>query len=120
MDDIEKSRVAYVQQLETKLQHLQAEYEKYKAAAEKWEPKVTVLSDPKTQKTTIGLQFGGKHVHATVTAQWLCEMDQTGAVTGIVDALVESLVVEQLRKVIAPEVERAQKGAKAVEGAGKW
>lgn len=120
MDDIEKSRVTYVQQLEAKMQHLQAEYEKYKAAAEKWEPKVTVSVDPKSQKTTIGLEFGGKHVHATVTHDWLCQMDTTGAVTNIVDVLVESLVVEQLRKVVAPEVERAQKGALAVNGAGKW
>ena len=120
MDDIEKNRVTYVQQLETKMQHMQAEYEKYKAIADKWEPKITVLADPKTQKTTIGLEFGGKHVHATVTHDWLCQMDSTGAVSGIVDALVESLVVEQLRKVVAPEVERAQKGAKATAGAGKW
>ncbi len=120
MDDIEKNRATYVQQLETKLQHAQAELDKFKTIAEKWEPKITVATDPKTQKTTFGLQFGGKHVHATVTADWLCQMDSTGATSAVVDALVESLVVAELRKVIAPEVERAQHGAKAVAGAGKW
>lgn len=120
MDDIEKNRVTYVQQMETKLQHMQTEYEKYKAIAEKWEPKITVKTDTGTQKITFGLQFGGKFVHATVGADWLAGMDSTGATSTIVDALVESLVVAEIRKVVQPDVERIQAGVKAVQGAGKW
>ena len=120
MDDIEKSRVAYVQQLETKMQHLQAEHDKYKAAADKWEPKLTVKTDAESKKITFGLEFGGKFVHATVADALLGQMDATGATSTIVDALVESLVVAEIRKVVQPEVERAQRGAKAIQGAGKW
>ena len=120
MEDIEKSRAVYVQQLETKLQHLQAEHDKYKTIAERWEPKLTVKTDTETKKVTFGLEFGGKFVHATVGDTWLAGMDATGATSTIVDALVESLVVSELRKVIQPEVERAQRGVQAIQSAGKW
>lgn len=120
MEDIEKSRVAYVQHLETQIKHLQAEHDRYKEIADKWEPRVTVVTDPATNKTSFGLEFGGKRVHATVSQNYLVEMDSTGATSDIVDALVESLVVDQLRKVVAPEVDRAQRSAKTTSGAGKW
>ena len=120
MEDMEKNRVTYVQQMEAKLGHLQTEYEKYKAIAERWEPQITVQANTETNKTTFGLQFGGKFVHATVTHDWLIGMDNTGATSAIVDALVESLVVSEIRKIVAPEVARVQQGAQASEGAGKW
>lgn len=120
MNDIEKSRVAYVQQLETKLAHLQNEYEKHKAIADKWEPRVTVKTDTETGKVTFGLQFGGKYVHATVSQNYLAQMDTTTATSEICDALVESLVVSELRKIFAPEIERMSRGAFSVTNAGKW
>lgn len=120
MDDIEKNRVAYVSQLEAKLKHLQSEHDKYKTLADKWEPKLTVVTDPQTKKVTFGLEFGGKRVHATVTDQWLAGMDSTSATSTVVDALVESLVVEKIRTIVAPELERVQRGAIAMQGAGKW
>lgn len=120
MDDIEKTRVTHVHQMELRLQHLQQEHDRYKAIAEKWEPVITTKTDPATQKSTFGLRFGGKNVQATVTSQYLCEMDTTTAISAIVDALVESLVVSQLRQVVAPELERVQASAKATVGAGKW
>lgn len=120
MDDIEKNRVQYVQQIETKLSHLQTEYEKYKALADKWEPKLTVKTETETGKVTFGLQFGGKFVHATVSPEYLVQMDNTTATSEISDALVESLVVSEIRKIIAPEVERLQRGAKTTSNAGKW
>jgi hypothetical protein len=120
MEDFEKNRVTHVQQMEATVKHLRAEHDRYKAIAEKWEPVVTVQTDANTQKTKFGLRFGGKNVHATVSSNFLQEMDSTGATSQIVNALVESLVVEQLTKVIRPEVERAQQGANATLGAGKW
>lgn len=120
MEDIEKARAEYVTRLEAQMQHLQAEYGKYKEIAERWEPKVTVKTDTQTQTVTVGLQFGGKYVHATVPAAYLQQVDETSAVSTVTDALVESLVVEHIRKAVAPELARAQQGAKAVEGAGKW
>jgi hypothetical protein len=118
MEDIEKSRATYVQQLENSVQHLKKEHDTYKAIAEKWEPVVNLATSD--GKVTFGLKFGGKYVHATVTQEYLAEMDKTSATSAIVDALVESLVVDQLRQVFLPEVERAQAGAKAIQKAGKW
>lgn len=120
MQDIEKSRVEYVQRLETQLEHMAKELDKYKQIAETWEPKITTVTEPSTQRTTFGLSFGGKLVHATVTQQYLAETDLNSAASTIVDALVESLVVEQLRKKIMPDVERNQQNARATVGAGKW
>jgi len=120
MDDIEKNRATYVQQIETKISHLQNECEKYKAIADKWEPKLTMKTDVKSGNVTFGLQFGGKFVHASVTQQWLLQVDETSATTSIVDALVESLVVSELRKIVAPEVDKAQRAAKSISTAGKW
>lgn len=120
LHDMEKSRAVHVLNLEQTLEHMRAEHDKYKTLAEKWEPVVTTEIDAVSGKTKFGLRFGGKNVHATVTTQFLTEMDSPGATAAIVDALVESLVVEQLRLVVRPSVERAQNGAKAVLGAGKW
>lgn len=120
MDDIEKNRATYVQQLELTVQHLQGEHDKYKRLADKWEPKVTVKTDPATQKVSFGLEFGGKFTHATVTDTWLVGMDVTSAVTSITAALVDNLVEAEIRKVIQPEVERARNGAQSIQNAGKW
>ena len=120
MQDIEKSRVEYVQRLETQLEHMAKELDRYKQIADTWEPKFTTVTDPNSQKTTFGLSFGGKLVHATVTHQYLAETDLNSASSTIVDALVESLVTEQLRKKIMPDVERNQKNARATSGAGQW
>lgn len=118
--DIEKNRAEYVQRIETQFAHIKGEYEKYKAIADKWEPRVTVSTDVETGKVSFGLKFGGKHVHATVTQQWLSQMDETSAVSSIVDALVESLVVAELRQVFVPEVKRLQAAAKTIQTAGNW
>jgi hypothetical protein len=120
MDDIEKGRVSYVQELEVKMKHLQAEHDRFKRIADKWEPRLTVVIDPKTQKTTFGLAFGGKKMQATVGSDFLAQMDATGITTQLADTFYENLVSEHLKTIIRPEVERVQKGAISVEGAGKW
>lgn len=120
MDDMEKGRVTYVANMEQQLQHMKSEHDKYKAIARKWEPIVTTEIDAGSGRTKFGLQFGGKNVQAEVSSQFLVEMDTVGATTQIVDVLIESLVKDQLSKVLAPIVERAQNGARAVSGAGKW
>jgi uncharacterized protein (DUF111 family) len=120
MDDLDKTRVAYVATMENQLNHMRSEYEKYKSLAEKWEPVITSNTDTASGKITFGLRFGGKNVHATVTNEFLVQMDTTGATSAIVDSLVESLVIDQLAKVLRPEVERAQKGAKSISNVGKW
>lgn len=120
MNDIEKNRVQYVQQMEQTLSHLTKEYEKFKGLAEKWEPRITTEMNSTAQTVKIGLQFGGKYVHATLTFKALQETDLTTAVSAVADALIESLVVEQLRSVIAPKLDEAMKNAKSIKGAGTW
>jgi hypothetical protein len=118
--DIEKSRVTYVQQMENQVQHLRAEHDKYKALADKWEPRVTVVNDVRTNVVSFGLEFGGKRVHANVTPEFLTQMDAAGACTAILDSLVKGLVEAQLRTVLLPEVQRAQQSVNAIVSAGKW
>lgn len=118
--DVEKTRVTHAHQIEQQMQHLSAELDRYKAIAEKWEPIVTVEIDPSTQKTKFGLRFGGKNTQAVASPEFLIQMDTDGATSQITSVLIEGLVADQLAKVLRPEVERAQNGAKAVQNAGKW
>ena len=119
-DDIEKNRVEYVHRMEQTVEHLKREHDRYKAIAEKWEPVITTEVDAKTQVVKIGLKFGGKHVHCTLTYGAMQQNTAEDAITSVTDALVESLVVEQIRKAVAPELTKIVAGAKAVAGAGKW
>lgn len=120
MEDIEKNRVEYVARLEATVEHLRAEYERYKAIAEKWEPKVTSVMDPKTQTVKIGLMLGGKGSQAQISFTSLAETDATTAVSAIVDVLVESNVAARLREAVAPEVDKLLPSVKATLAAGNW
>lgn len=119
-DDIEKNRVEYVQKMEQTVEHLKREYDRYKAIADKWEPVITTEVDTQKQSVKVGLRFGGKNVHCTLTYQAMQQHTTEDAITSVTDALVESLVVEQIRKAVAPELTKLVAGAKAVAGAGKW
>jgi hypothetical protein len=120
MDDIEKSRTEYVVRLEQTLQHAQAELARYKAIAEKWEPKLHAEISPADQQARFTLEFGGKRTTATITFPAMAQTDPTTATSAIVDALIESNVAARLRDVVMPEVQRIQPSLKAMAGAGKW
>ncbi len=118
--DYEKNRVEYVAQMEAQVQHLRSEYDKYKALADKWEPRVTVANDTMSGQVAFGLEFGGKRANVKVGTKFLEQMDAAGATTQIMEALIKGLVEDQLRAVLLPEVQKAQKGVQAIAGAGKW
>lgn len=118
--DIEKTRVDYVQTMEIQVRHLQTELDKYKAIAEKWEPRFTAQSDAATQMLAIGLEFGGKRANVKVSENFLHQMDATGATSELLHALINGLVKDQLHAVLKPIVERAQKNVNSVGGAGQW
>ncbi len=120
MDDIEKSRVMYVQQLETKLSHLQAEYQRLKDIAEKFEPQITAITNPGDGKTSFGLRFGGRLTHVSVDDAWLLGMDETTAVSEITRALTDSIVYDEIKKAVQPELVKMRRAAAARSGAGKW
>jgi hypothetical protein len=120
MDDIEKFRSEYVIRLETNLTHAQQELARYKAIAEKWEPKLHAEISVIDQQCRFTLEFGGKRTTATITFPAMERTDVTTATSAIVDALIESNVAARLREVVQPEVERIQPSLKTVAGAGKW
>lgn len=120
MEDIEKFRSEYVMRLETNLQHAQQELAKYKAIAEKWEPKLHAEISAKEQQCRFTLEFGGKRTTATITVPAMESTDVTTATSAIVDALVESNVAARLRDIVQPEVQRIQPSLKVMAGAGKW
>jgi hypothetical protein len=120
MDDIEKTRVEYVTRLEQTLQHAQAELAKFKAIAEKWEPRLHAELSTADAQARFTLEFGGKRTTATITFTAMAQTDPTTATSAIVDALIESNVASRLRDVVMPEVMRIQPSLKAVAGAGKW
>lgn len=119
-EDIEKNRAEYVARLEAKLQHATAEAAKYKAIAEKWQPICHGELDPQSQNVRFTLQFGGSRCTATVGFAALSEADVTTAVSGVVDALIESMVADKIREPVRPEVERMMPSLKAALNAGKW
>lgn len=116
--DNEKNRVEYVNRIEQQLIHLQAEHNRYKALAEKWEPKFTVKNEE--GKVVFGFQLGGKYVHANLSHEYLREVDLTSGVSTLLEAFNNTLVSEQLRTVITPEFDRVQKSIQKIEDAGKW
>ena len=118
--DIEKNRSEYVTRLEATLAHAQNEAARFKAIAEKWEPRATTQLDPVKQLVTVGLEFGGKFSHAQITFQSMANTDPTTAISAIVDALIESNVASRLREALEPEVTRLLPSVKASLGAGKW
>lgn len=109
MQDIDKTRAEYIVRLEEQLQHAQAQLAQFKPLADKWTP---VISGDNTQgDARFTLVFGGKRVTATVTQHMLLETDLTSLTSSIIDTLIESLVADRLREVVAPEVERIMRQA---------
>lgn len=117
MDDIEKTRAEYVQRLETTLQHLRVEHDKYKALAEKWEPRFTIELG---ETAKIGLEFGGKRAHVQVELQALSRSDTSGVAASVSESLTEALVTTTLAKLLQPSLEVAKRSATVALGAGKW
>lgn len=119
-EDNEKSRVDYVARLEATLTHATAELAKYRAIAEKWEPRCNAEVDSTRQLVSFTLSFGGKCSTAQATFSGLQGTDIATAVSAIIDSLVESNVSARLRDAVEPEVQRVMPNLKVVAGAGKW
>lgn len=119
MDDIEKSRVEYVARLEQQVQELQRQLGEVKPLAEKWTPVVAgEISQDGTVHVTLG--FGGKRTTATIVLNAFTSNTTADIASSIANTLAESMIVEQVSKLVRPEVERLMQGAKAISGAGKW
>ncbi len=120
MEDIEKTRVEYVQRLEQQLQHAQTELAKHKALSEKWAPVVNAEMSSENELVKISLTFGGKAMSVTLAYNYILQTDETTLISGTVDVLANSIIADRLREVIRPEVQRAIQGVNAIKMAGKW
>jgi hypothetical protein len=120
MDDIEKNRMDYVQRIEEQLQHLQRQLAEVKPLAEKWTPKVSGEISVAENQCRITLVFGGKRTTATFDGAHLATNTTEGLVDSIANTLAESLLVDRIKEVIRPEVERLAVNARTLPGAGKW
>lgn len=115
MNDIDKTRLEYVARLEEQVQYLQRELAVYKPLAQKWQP---VASAKMTQEgAAITLQFGGKQTTGTIGTSTLLDTDLTSLTSSVIDTLCESLMIDRLRDIVSPEVDRMMKGAANVRGA---
>jgi hypothetical protein len=118
MDDFEKNRAEHVLMLEQQLQHLQRQLAELKPLADKWTPQIGSEMTPNGAYFT--LAFGGKRVTATVTNAYLESGDTTTLTSSIIDTLCQSLVVDRLREVVQPEVEKIVFNRGITQGAAKW
>ena len=118
MQDIEKNRVEYVARMEETVQHLKRQLDEVKPLAEKWTP--IVASEMVNSQVRITLSFGGKRVTGTFPAEAFAGQDVISLTSSVVDTLCESIVVDALRVVVKPEVEKMMHSTKGISGAGKW
>jgi hypothetical protein len=118
MDDIEKNRSEYVVMLEDQLKHAKRQLAEVQPLAEKWTP--VVNTELAADGARITLQFGGKRVTATIGNSLLDNADLTSLTSGVIDTLCESLIVDRLREVVTPEVNKMMQNRSTTRGAGRW
>lgn len=118
MDDIEKNRSEYVVMLEEQLKHAKRQLAEVQPLATKWAP--VVHAELAEDGARVTLQFGGKRVTATIGNSLLDSADLTSLTSSVIDTLCESLIVDRLREVVAPEVNKVLQNRGATKGAGKW
>ena len=119
MDDIEKSRIEYVTKLEDQINHLQQQLTELKRSAA-WQPMVHSEMDLDGKNGRITLSFGGKRMTAAVPTTALADADTTTITMSVLDTFCKNLIIDQLRPVVQPHVERLNKNANIMKGSGQW
>lgn len=120
MDDIEKSRVEYVSRLEEQVQYLQSQVAELKPLVEKWKPVASGEISSDGSQVRVTLAFGGKRTTATVKTESFASNTSNDITASISNTLAESLLIDRIREVIEPEIQRLKAGVKSISGAGKW
>jgi hypothetical protein len=118
MSDFDTRRVGEIATLEMKLKHALTQSEEYKATAERWEPKFT--TEATTDSVKFGVSFGGKRAPATYPLKGFVGAEATSATTEVLTTLFNSMMIDQLRPLLAPEVQRMIDAANANQRVGKW
>lgn len=119
MDDIEKARLEYVAKLEEQVKYLQRQVSEMKVNMA-WEPVVHSEMDLDGKNGRFTLNFGGKRMTAAVPTTALASADVTTITSSVLDTFYKNLIVDQLRPVVTPHVERMNKNAISLRGSGQW
>jgi len=100
--------------LEQQLEHLQRQLGEAKPLADRWTPVVSGELRPGAKQVHVTLAFGGRRTTAVVSVDAFRSNTVDDLTISIIDTLAESLLIDCLREVIRPEVERLARGAQAL------
>ena len=118
MSDFDTRQVSQIAELETKIKALQIQCAEFKEKAEKWEPLISCEVTDDGGKLT--MSFGGKRMGVLFSKQYLSESTVRSACTDALGTLAETLLIDRLRPVVEPEIQKLISSNQAVVGAGKW
>lgn len=119
MEDNEKNRAEYVTRLETVIKNLQEQLAAAKQH-EKWVPQIGGELSSSEQKGRITISLGGKNQTAVFSYDFLRNRSTSDAATEILESGFTDFVLDRLRPVIEPELERLKKSADSITKAGQW
>lgn len=120
MSDFDTRRVGEIAMLEDRIRTLQDQLRDSKKASDKWEPRVSSESSLDQTGGRVTVAFGGKTLAVTIPITNLQNGDVTTNTTSVLEVLAKTLLSDQLRPIITPEVERLVKNAQSLSAVGKW
>lgn len=116
--EAEKQRLDYVAKLETHVAKQAEDLLHYRALAEQWTPRFShSVTDDSVQVT---LLLNGKTVSSTVQKAVFFQNSQVDITSAMTNTLLESLVYESLRPLVADEVVKLQQTLAAERNIGTW
>lgn len=118
MSEFDTRRIGEIAILEERLRAAQQQAAEYKTIAEKWEPRFTSSVTDGVAK--ISMLFGGKAIAATYEIESIADVDVTTATTEVLSTLFSALMLDQLRPIAAPEVEKVIQASKSLKQVNRW
>lgn len=118
MSDFDTRRIGEVAALQEQVELLTKQVAGYRMIAERWQPKFGTAIDGTNVK--ISLSFGGKVATASIPTEALARVDATSATTTVLQSLIDQIVLDQLRPLAQPEVQKLIEQAAVLLKAGKW
>lgn len=118
MSDFDTRRVGEIATLEEKLQNATQRGAAYQVIAERWQPRVaSVIADDEAK---ISLTFGGKTMSIRVPVTSLQGADTTSASTEFLKAMFDALILDSMRPIVQPEMQRMIDAANSLKAVSKW
>lgn len=116
--DIEKQRVEYVTHLETLVKNLQEQVQQLKEV-EYWVPRIGTEVNPAEQNIRLTLSFAGVNQSSKFTYQAL-QQYYPSEVAYTISRTFSDIILDKIKEVIQPEIERLKPTADVLKGVGKW